>query len=146
LKVILIFLLAGHLPLPGLSQLAAAEGKNVRRRAASVSGPSRRRPLPAQFACLPEGFTPADVVSYTRKHKDKEGFLTLQDKLVELKARCKSGKLVDGKGREIRFFRVTCYGNPPENYEELMQKEREELEALQKHFTVIVLACDPRIG
>ena len=131
-RAVLTLLLAGGLPVPGLPGPMA-------------KGMSARRPAPAQFDCLPEGYTLADVVSYTRTGKDGEGVVTIKERLVELKARCKGGKLVDGKGREIRFFRATCYGNPPDDYEELVRKEREELEGLQKRFTVIVLACDPRI-
>ena len=97
-----------------------------------------------QFDCLPEGYKSADVVAYREKRKD--GYVTIDDKLVELKAHCKEGKLVDGKGREIRFFKLACYGNPPSDYEELKQKELQELEKLQKKYCVIVLDCDPRIS
>ena len=51
----------------------------------------------------------------------------------------------DGKGREIRFFRPACFGNPPADYEEIRQKESEELARLQKDYNVIILECDPRI-
>ena len=99
-----------------------------------------------QFDCLPEGYRSTDVVSYRNKHKDEDAHLTIEDKLLELKAHCKEGKLVDGKGTEIRFFRFACFGNPPSDYEELKQKELQELERLQRKYCVIVMECDPRIS
>ncbi|HEU4386984.1 MAG TPA: hypothetical protein VFV34_04240 [Blastocatellia bacterium] len=101
---------------------------------------------PAQVNCLPEGWKPTDVVSYKSGGKSPARNVTVEDKLTELKAHCRQGKLLDGKGREIRFFRFSCFGNPPENYEEIMQKERTELEKLQRVYTVIVPECDPRIS
>jgi hypothetical protein len=99
-----------------------------------------------QFDCLPEGYKSTDVVSYRQKRKDGEGYLTIEDKLIGLKAHCKDGKLIDEKGREIRFFKFACYGNPPGDYEEIRQRELEELEKLQKKYRVIVMECDPRIS
>ena len=108
--------------------------------------PPGRAAVPSPLDCLPDGYSLTDVVSYAQKRKGSEEFPTLKDRLAELKARCKGGKLVDGRGREVRLFRVTCYGNPPENYEELKRQEQEELERLRKRYTVIVLPCDPRLG
>jgi hypothetical protein len=99
-----------------------------------------------QFDCLPEGYKSTNVVSYRQKRKGGEGYLTIEDKLIDLKAHCKDGKLIDEKGREIRFFKFACYGNPPGDYEEIRQRELEELEKLQKKYCVIVLECDPRIS
>jgi len=99
-----------------------------------------------QFDCLPEGYKSTDVVSYRQKRKGGDGYITIEDRLVELKSHCKDGKLIDGKGREIRFFKFACYGNPPVDYEEQRQKELEELEKLQKKYCVIVMECDPRIS
>ena len=128
-KASLIFLLTLNLALVSWSSIEA--GKN-----------GRQGREGAKFDCLPEGYTSADVVSY--REKRKEAYVTIDDKLVELKAHCKEGKLVDGKGREIRFFKFACYGNPPSDYEELKQKEIQELERLQKKYCVIVMECDPR--
>ena len=42
--------------------------------------------------------------------------VTVEQKLTELQASCRDGKLVDGSEREIRFYRlVGCWGNPPRN-------------------------------
>ncbi|HET7157868.1 MAG TPA: hypothetical protein VFI62_02660, partial [Burkholderiales bacterium] len=66
-------------------------------------------------------------------------------KLAQLKARCRKGKLVDEKGREIRFFRPSCWGNPPADYADIQQRENEDLEKLRKQYTVIVFGCNPMI-
>ena len=102
--------------------------------------------IAVQFECLPEGYKSTGVVSYRQKRKGGDGYVTIEDRLVELKAHCKESKLIDGKGREIRFFKFACYGNPPADYEEIRQKELEELEKLQKKYCVIVMECDPRIS
>jgi len=94
------------------------------------------------FSCLPEGVRADEVVSYDEKGKS---ILTVKRKLVELKARCRRGKLVDAKGREIRFFRISCWGNPPEDYLEIQKREGEALAELKKHYSVIVFGCNPMI-
>ncbi|HVS83494.1 MAG TPA: hypothetical protein VHE60_17325 [Pyrinomonadaceae bacterium] len=69
----------------------------------------------------------------------------MEKKLAEMKARCRRGKLVDARGREIRFFRVSCWGNPPTDYQEIRQRENEELAKLKKRYAVIVFTCNPMI-
>jgi hypothetical protein len=68
--------------------------------------------------------------------------------LTKLRARCKQGKLVDGTGREIYFYRLAgCWGNPPEDYQEVLEKQRNEIVRLKKKYTVIEISCnqdDPR--
>ena len=104
------------------------------------SGPSRS---PSQsFICLPKDVSADEAVSYGIKGKS---ILTVEKKLAEMKARCRQGKLVDAKGREIRFFRVSCWGNPPEDYQEIQKRENEELANLKKRYTVIVFGCNPMI-
>ena len=138
-KTFLVFLVTinlSYLSQPSINQ--GANGEKTPEAAAGLGGTA------VQFDCLPEGYRSTDVVSYREKRKSAEVNLTIEDKLVELKAHCKEGRLVDGKGREIRFFKFACYGNPPSDYEELRQKELVELEKLQKKYCVIVLECDPR--
>lgn len=65
--------------------------------------------------------------------------------LVQMKASCRSGRLVDGKRREIRFYRPSCWGNPPPDYLEIRQREDDELAKLKRHYTVIVFGCNPMI-
>src|ERR1044072_6681757 len=120
-RVFLIFLLAVNLRLPALTESASHH-----------------------FDCLGDEFKSTDIVSYREKRKGSGEFITIEDKLIEMKAQCKKGKLIDSKGREIKFFKFACFGNPPADYEEIRQKENEELEKLQKDYTVIILECDPR--
>jgi hypothetical protein len=139
----LIFLFAINLLLPVLSQATIIQSKSFQLNAKQgINIESEESITSAKFDCLPEGFKLSDVVSY--RHKD--GRINIKDKLIEMKARCKDGKLIDSKGREIKFFKVACYGNPPADYDEIAQKEREELEKLQKDYTVIVMECDPHIS
>jgi hypothetical protein len=101
---------------------------------------------PTCCACLPDGIKPTDPVSYLmlkpgiRKGKQ---FITVGEKLAELRARCRKGKLVDRTGREIRFFQMTgCWGNPPEGYQEILDEQTRELSRLKKRYTVIELSCN----
>jgi len=71
--------------------------------------------------------------------------ITVEKRLAQLKARCRNRKLLDAKGREIRFHRPSCWGNPPADYQEIQQQEAEELLKLQKRYTVIVFGCNPMI-
>jgi hypothetical protein len=65
-------------------------------------------------------------------------------RLDKLDARCRAGKLVDGKNREIRFYQLQgCWGNPPPDYQEILIKQREELEELKRKYTVIEITCNP---
>jgi hypothetical protein len=93
-----------------------------------------------KFECLPKGVGLEEIVSYG---KTANRNVTVEKKLIEIKARCRNGKLVDAKNKEIRFFRVSCWGNPPADYLEIQQREHEELEKLQKRYTVIIMGCNP---
>jgi hypothetical protein len=75
-----------------------------------------------KFDCLPKDIRLDDVVSYGRTGK---GNVTVENRLVEMKTRCRGGRLVDSKRREIRFFRPSCWGNPPPDYLEIQKKRRE---------------------
>jgi len=90
--------------------------------------------------CLPAGITLADVVSRG---------LTVEGRLAQLTARCDGGTLVDDGGKEIRFYRLTgCWGNPPTDAQEILGRQRTELEELSRRYTVIEMTCyadgDPR--
>ena len=97
---------------------------------------------PKKCNCLPENVRSDEVVSYARDPKQN---VTVEMKLDELKARCRHGKLVDANNREIRFFRVSCWGHPPSNYLEIKEKEKADFEKLEKNYTVIVFGCNPRM-
>ena len=101
---------------------------------------------PAHFrACLPAGIKATDIVSAQRvRSTGVVKSITVEDKLTELKARCKKGKLVDASGKEIYFFRMTgCWGNPPPDYQEILERQNEELKKLRKRYSVIEMTCNP---
>ena len=99
--------------------------------------------LPAgnKFDCLSKDVQLDEVVSW-RAGKEN---VTVERKLAELRARCRKQKLVDGKGREIRFFHPSCWGNPPPDYLEIKTRENEQLQSLKKRYTVIAFSCNPMI-
>jgi hypothetical protein len=94
-----------------------------------------------QYTCLPKDVRANDPISRGSKGKP----VKVSDKLSEIKARCQKGRLVDAKGREIRFFRGSCWGNPPEDYLEIRAREGRELEKLKSQYTVIEFRCGPMI-
>jgi len=120
---------AGVSPNPDDNEFAATE---------TVTGDSSR-PLP-RFACLPADTGLDEVVTYSRSAKPN---ITVRDRLIKMKARCRRGKLVDARRREIRFFHPTCWGNPPPDYLEVQQREKEDLAKLKRRYNVIVFTCNP---
>ncbi|MEO8435522.1 MAG: hypothetical protein ABI596_11560 [Pyrinomonadaceae bacterium] len=102
----------------------------------------KRRAHATRINCLPPETKADEVISYGMNGR---GNITVEKKLAQLKARCRNRKLVDAKGREIRFFKPSCWGNPPADYAEIQQRENEELEKLRKCYTVIVFGCNPMI-
>lgn len=111
---------------------------------ASLSAaPSRRTP-----ACLPEGIKSTDIVSArmirSAEGKDRMEKITVGQKLRTMKARCQKGKLVDAEGKEIYFFRLQgCWGNPPADYQEILQQQQQQLDKLRQRYTVIEMTCNP---
>lgn len=102
-------------------------------------------------ACLPKDIKLEEVVSAPQlesatKAADKK--VTIREILSQLKAHCEKGKLVDGAGREIHFYRlIGCWGNPPEDYQEQFARQNEELQRLKKKYTVVEISCaqaDPK--
>lgn len=106
-----------------------------------VHGPERFQ------ECLPAGLRLSDVVSTTNvkpgsRLEPKK--ITVGQKLIELKARCKNGKLMDGSDKEIRFYRlVGCWGNPPVDYQEILARQAAEIEKLKKRYIVVEMTCNP---
>lgn len=97
-----------------------------------------------RLPCLPPGLKPTDIVSAERVgHPPKLLRVTVEEKLIRLNARCEKGKLLDGKGKEVRFYRQHCFGAPTAYARETMRKEHDELEALGKKYTVIEMTCTP---
>jgi hypothetical protein len=103
------------------------------------------------IACLPAGTNLEEVISLPQP-KSNSGTaskrVTLGETLSRLNARCKKGKLIAGNGREIRFYRlIGCWGNPPEDYQEQLARQTQELQRLKKKYTVVEIPCaqmDPR--
>ena len=108
-------------------------------------------PLPAASACttdtdacMPTGIQPTDVVSSeAAKPRGKVVTVTVAQKLKALRARCRKGKLVDARGTEIRFYQlIGCWGNPPDDYQEQLERQAKELAKLRKRYRVIEMTCN----
>jgi hypothetical protein len=100
-----------------------------------------------QFSrCLPKDVNLKAIVQSDPDMAGKgitEKPLTVQQKLKELKARCKNGKLVDANGKEIYFLQlIGCWGNPPEDYQEQLEQQRLKLEQLKEKYTVVEISCN----
>jgi hypothetical protein len=96
--------------------------------------------------CLPKDITRSDVVSTQSRRSIRGGAInvTVEQTLKQIKARCRKGKLVDPAGKEIYFFRLQgCWGNPPEDYQEVLKQQQQELERLRKRYRVIEMTCNP---
>ena len=95
-------------------------------------------------SCLPEGVKLNSEIleesdgSTGAKGKPK----TVASKLTELRARCKNRKLVTRNGKEIRIVQlIGCWGNPPEDYQEQMNRQQRDIEELRKKYVVIQIPC-----
>ena len=99
-------------------------------------------------SCLPAGIKPTDVVSTQAAkpgaNRDEVRTITVAQKVKELRARCRKGRLVDAGGREIRFYRlIGCWGNPPDDYQEQLERQAKELSKLRQRYRVIEMTCNP---
>ena len=102
--------------------------------------------------CLPAGISLDSLVTMEPAQTNQPAVtmkVTVGMRLAQLKARCKRGKLVDGKGKQIYFYAlIGCWGNPPADYLELLEHQAKEIQRLQKRYTVIQIPCaqsvDPR--
>src|SRR5579864_7845610 len=92
--------------------------------------------------CLPAGRKLTDVVSASAGGANT---ITVEQALNALGAHCTpDNKLVDGSGKEIRFYQLTgCWGNPPENYQEILKNQADAIAQLKQQFTVIEMTCNP---
>ena len=101
-----------------------------------------------KYRCLSSDVNETDIVEVrtltSKTGKDYTEKITVKDKLNKMKSRCAKGKLVDGKRREIRFYFLQgCWGNPPANYLEILNRQNSEIEQLKKQYTVIEMTCNP---
>jgi hypothetical protein len=100
--------------------------------------------------CLPADIKLSDVVEAPSigRPNDQPGkshSITVEQRLNKLKATCNSdNKLVDGNGKQIVFYHlIGCWGNPPENYQDILRKQRDEINRLKQQYTVIEMTCNP---
>lgn len=101
--------------------------------------------------CLPKNVAQDTLVSgdelNSAKGKTQEP-VTVREALRRIKARCRKGKLFDQTGSEIYFFHlIGCWGNPPEDYQERLTLQAQEIQRLKKKYTVLEVPCaqiDPR--
>jgi hypothetical protein len=95
--------------------------------------------------CLPQGINSTDVVSIQAARpgkKNEAATVTVAQKLKELKAHCRKHKLVDSRGREIRFYQlIGCWGNPPADYQQQIERQAGELAQLRRRYRVIEMTC-----
>jgi hypothetical protein len=98
-------------------------------------------------SCLPSDIKPSDVVSAQAAKPGIPGKIvtvTVAQKLRQLQARCRRGKLIDAGGKEIRFYRlIGCWGNPPDDYQEQLEHQAKELARLRRRYRVIEMTCNP---
>lgn len=92
-----------------------------------------------QFPCVKETIYADESVAGGNKT------MNVKDRLRQLKARCRKGKLVDSRRREIRFFKYECWGNPPADYLEIQHKQGLELARLKKNYTVVEITCGTNV-
>ncbi|MEO6334270.1 MAG: hypothetical protein ABIO91_04735 [Pyrinomonadaceae bacterium] len=105
------------------------------------------RPQVAKYSCLSKDITP-DTVAEVKQIRRVGGIRTVNEtvgkRLAKMGARCKAGKLVDAKRKEIRFYKLQgCWGNPPADYLEILETEKNKLLDLRKRFTLIEITCNP---
>jgi len=103
---------------------------------------------PLEITCLPPERKLTDIVSATLSSvifgNNTVKTVTIEQKLAELKARCQNQQLIDGSGKEIRFYQLTgCWGNPPQNYADILQAQKEKIKQLEQQYTVITMTCNP---
>ena len=99
------------------------------------------------YTCMPADIKEDTVVTFVTQTSTKGVEtsipVTVKQTLKKMKARCSHGKLLDRKGKQIRFYNLQgCWGTPPPGYQEILEKQRTDLEALKKKYTVIEMTCN----
>ncbi len=100
--------------------------------------------------CLPAGIKLTDIVEVIRAHGEGQETkparnVTVAEKLQELQATCNdTNQLLAAGGKPIAFYHLAgCWGNPPPDYQEILQKQRAEIAKLEQQHTVIKMTCNP---
>ena len=141
ISLLVLLLLGAALSVPVWAQATAA----------SPAATTTESAPPSPWAkCLPPAIKLSDVVEVIRAgataaQPAPSQIVTVAQKLEALAATCSpEHKLVDRNGRPIVFYHLQgCWGMPPPGYQEILQKQRRELERLQQEHTVIEMTCNP---
>jgi len=89
--------------------------------------------------CLPKDVGQDTLVS---GGASAQKIVTVREALARIGARCEASRLIDKTGREIRFVHLLgCWGNPPQNYQELLVAQDREIEGLKQRYTVLEVSC-----
>ncbi len=100
--------------------------------------------VPTPGVCLPPDVQLSSIVSAQALGGGKVVKVTVQQTLNQIGAQCRSGTLVDSTGREIRFYPLTgCWGNPPDNSQDILQRQQAAIAKLKEQYTVIEMTCNP---
>ena len=85
--------------------------------------------------CLPNNIKLSTLISKTTN---------VSQKLLSLNAKCTdTNKLMDGNGKEIYFYeRTGCWGNPPVGYLDILEKQQDEINNLNKKYNVVEISCN----
>jgi hypothetical protein len=95
--------------------------------------------------CLPADIKEDTVIGWDNPVNSERPStpITVRQTLAKLKAKCVCDKLVNRRGKEIRFFQLQgCWGQPPPNYQAIMENQRVELDGLKKKYLVIEVTCN----
>jgi hypothetical protein len=96
-----------------------------------------------KYPCLPADVSLTSPVSI---ESGAAKMSTVGQALKKVKAQCSHGKLIDRHRKEIRFYNLQgCWGNPPADYQELLENQRTELIQLKKKFMVIEIPCQTNV-
>jgi hypothetical protein len=95
--------------------------------------------------CLPADVDAAEVISVEPASAGRAAKeITVSTRLNQIGARCRAKRLVDAKGKQIHFYRLTgCWGNPPVDYLEILDNQQKELAQLRRRYRVIEITCNP---
>ncbi len=121
--------------------------QNVNEKSRNSSTPTKMDDS-TKFENLPDGVRPEDEVKLIVSSESGEKtikIITVREKLIELGAKYVNGKLVDGNGREIKFYKPPVRGASQGFEEDRLQqlRDEEELKKLEKDYTVIILYVNP---
>lgn len=102
--------------------------------------------LAQKYPCLAPNIKEDSAASWvaetSAKGEQKTNKITVGQTLRKLGAECWRGTLVDGRRKPIYFFDLQgCWGNPPADYLEILDQQKEEISKLRKKYTVIEMTC-----